>query len=533
MTDNVRKRKKEHKYIKFTFIKYTVFTLFACLLFVPGYVPFQREGDNVFHVTLNGVEVGTVDDPAKAEEMMWEARYQLASGREGFTFLEADLEMVGEEMLWGYVDDETYVRTNMISVLQDSVQSTLKRSYTVKVNDYLVNLASQQEVEQLFQAAIDKYDESGSFQVKLVHDPKREFSVFTTVVEKKEEEVEQTVPAENYLEAGVQLMLSSTGKNLGEPVEMDFDDFDYGVKNMDIVEDVEVIGAYLPTSQLNSLEEAIEHLVMEQEVPMIYTIVSGDTLSEIALKVNVPMDRIVEMNSDLLDSTSSTIHVGDKLVVTVPEPELSVTRRETKYYDEIYDAETEYIENDNWFTNDMVVRQQPSAGFRKITVEEVFVNDKVVEREILKEEVVKEAVALVVERGTKVPPTYIKPLSGGKLTSGFGPRSAPTKGASTYHKGIDWATPTGTSVVASCGGTVAKAGWANGYGYVVYVNHADGRQTRYGHLSKVLVKVGQTVKQGEKIALSGSTGISSGPHVHFEMLINNTQVNPLNYGVPK
>ena len=76
---------------------------------------------------------------------------------------------------------------------------------------------------------------------------------------------------------------------------------------------------------------------------------------------------------------------------------------------------------------------------------------------------------------------------------------------------------------------MAKAGWGSGYGYVVYINHEDGRQTRYAHLSKVLVSAGQTVKQGDRIALSGNTGISTGPHLHFEMLINGTQVNPLDY----
>ena len=103
--------------------------------------------------------------------------------------------------------------------------------------------------------------------------------------------------------------------------------------------------------------------------------------------------------------------------------------------------------------------------------------------------------------------------SGGRLSSNFGRRKSPTKGASSYHKGVDWSVPTGTAVFASCGGTVARAGWGSGYGYCVYINHEDGRQTRYGHLSKVLVKVGQTVKQGERIALSGNTGVSTGPHL--------------------
>ena len=204
-------------------------------------------------------------------------------------------------------------------------------------------------------------------------------------------------------------------------------------------------------------------------------------------------------------------------------------RTEDNYYEEAYDLDIIYIDNNDWYTNQSVVHQQPSAGFRKAIARVHYVNDKEVSREILKEEVVLEAVPKIVERGTKIPPTYIKPISGGRLSSGFGARSAPTKGASTYHKGVDWAVPTGTAVYASCGGTVSKAGWGSGYGYVVYIDHEDGRQTRYGHLSKVLVKAGQKVKQGDRIALSGSTGISTGPHLHFEILINGSQVNPLKY----
>ena len=166
--------------------------------------------------------------------------------------------------------------------------------------------------------------------------------------------------------------------------------------------------------------------------------------------------------------------------------------------------------------------QEPSAGRRKVAAVIEYKNGSEQSREILKEEIYADAVPKIVERGTKIPPTYIKPLSGGRLSSGFGGRKAPTKGASTNHKGVDWATPIGTPVVASNTGTVVTAGWVSGY-------HADGKQTRYGHLSKVLCKVGQTVTQGQKIALSGNTGRSTGPHVHFEIRINGTAVNPLKY----
>ena len=80
-----------------------------------------------------------------------------------------------------------------------------------------------------------------------------------------------------------------------------------------------------------------------------------------------------------------------------------------------------------------------------------------------------------------------------------------------------------------CGGTVVSAGWSNGYGYCITIRHPDGKQTRYAHLSKILVSSGKSVKQGDKIALSGNTGRSTGPHIHFEILVNGSQVNPLKY----
>ena len=301
-----------------------------------------------------------------------------------------------------------------------------------------------------------------------------------------------------------------------------------GILDMDFSEKVEVVEVYLPESQLTDVAAAIEQVVKEQETAGIYKVVAGDTLSEIAIKVNIPIDRLVEMN-DSLENENTTLQIDQELVITVPEPELSVTRVEQNYYEEIYDAEVQIIDVDTWYTNQTEIVQQPSAGFRRVVADVSFVNDKEVSREILKEEVVMEAVPKIMKRGTKIPPTYVKPINGGRLTSNFGKRAAPKKGASTYHKGVDWATPTGTPVYASCGGTVAKAGWGSGYGYVVYINHEDGRQTRYGHLSKVLVSAGQKVKQGDKIALSGNTGVSTGPHLHFEILINGSQVNPLKY----
>ena len=516
-----------HKKLKFTYVKYTVITLFCCTFFLKGYTLLERTGENFFHIKINGVEIGTIGDAQAAQELMNIARKKIACGRDELTFIEAEMTLEGEEVLWGAIDSEESLIVRVEEALRSNILQTMQRSYTMKVNEYMVSLSSVEEVQQLLQAAVDKYDTEGKFQVELVHDADREFSVLTThIVDLSQEEAAQE---ENSVsEGGVQPFLSQLGADADAGREMDFEDYELGLLTMDFAEEVEVVEAYLPESQLTPLATAIEDVTKEQETPGEYEVVEGDTLSEIAIKVNIPMDRIIEMN-EILEDENSTIRVGDKLIITVPEPELSVERTEQNYYEESYDAEVIYVDNDEWYTNQTQVLQQPSAGFRRVVADVSYLNDDEVSREILKEEIVMEAVPKIVERGTRIPPTYIKPVSGGRQSSGFGRRNAPTAGASSYHRGIDWAVPTGTAVFASSGGTVSRAGWGSGYGYVVYIDHEDGRQTRYAHLSRVLVEVGETVEQGERIALSGNTGVSTGPHLHFEILINGTQVNPLNY----
>ena len=525
----MKKRRFHFKRVKLAYVKSSLFTLFGCLLFVKGYTPYEETGENFFHVFVNEQEVGIVGDTDRAEELLVEARRQVASESEDLVFIEAELSYEGEEVLWGVVDEEEAVLERMEQALRDSVRKTMHRSYTMKVNEYMVNLASVEEVQTLLQAAVNKYDSEQKFQVELVQDNVRGFNVLTTQMVDSAVPEENTQNVEDYKAAGVEDILATMGQQ-EEPVEeMDFSDYDLGLKTVDFAEEVEIVEAYLPESQLVPLQAAIDDVTKEQEKPGEYEVVAGDTLSKIALKVNIPMDKIIEMNSHMLEDENSMIRVGDMLIITVPEPELSVTRMEQNYLEEIYDADVIYVDNNDWYTTQTKILQQPSAGFRKVVVNVSYLNDKEVSREILKEEIVTEAVPKIVERGTKIPPTYVKPISGGRLSSSFGKRTAPKKGASTYHKGVDWAVPTGTAVYASCGGTVARAGWGSGYGYVVYITHEDGRQTRYAHLSKVLVKAGQTVKQGEKIALSGNTGVSTGPHLHFEILIGGKQVNPIKY----
>ena len=118
----------------------------------------------------------------------------------------------------------------------------------------------------------------------------------------------------------------------------------------------------------------------------------------------------------------------------------------------------------------------------------------------------------------------------GDVTSRFGSRSSPFSigggGDSDWHAGIDIANSTGTPVVATADGEVAWGEWSAGYGNLVEINHGNGITTLYGHNSQIIVHAGQAVKKGQVIAYMGSTGNSTGPHVHYEVKVNGTDVNP-------
>jgi hypothetical protein len=121
------------------------------------------------------------------------------------------------------------------------------------------------------------------------------------------------------------------------------------------------------------------------------------------------------------------------------------------------------------------------------------------------------------------------PILSGYITSTFGFRKDPYRGRSAFHKGVDFAGARGSPVVAVADGVVTFSGKQSGYGNLVEIRHKDGLVTRYGHCQKLLVSEGATIGRGQTIATLGSTGRSTGPHVHFEVLVDGKQVNPLTY----
>jgi len=119
-----------------------------------------------------------------------------------------------------------------------------------------------------------------------------------------------------------------------------------------------------------------------------------------------------------------------------------------------------------------------------------------------------------------------RPIGRGWISSYYGMRTNPFTGKLQFHKGMDFASKSGSNVQAVAGGVVTWSSKRYGYGNLVEINHGNGYVTRYGHNKENLVQVGDTVKKGQSISLMGSTGRSTGPHVHFEVLKNGRQINP-------
>ena len=122
------------------------------------------------------------------------------------------------------------------------------------------------------------------------------------------------------------------------------------------------------------------------------------------------------------------------------------------------------------------------------------------------------------------------PLDPSAVTSGYGIRLHPILGTYRAHSGVDLAAPAGTPIAATGDGVVSFADWSGGYGLLVAVDHGGGMQTRYGHMSRIAVSPGQRVRTGDVLGFVGSTGLSTGPHVHYELRIGERAINPAGVG---
>lgn len=296
---------------------------------------------------------------------------------------------------------------------------------------------------------------------------------------------------------------------------------DDGVKYVGFTDRISVVETYVNASQIESKDAVYSDITTPVDEAEIYVVVPGDCLSIIAEKVGMTEDKLKELNEGI--ENDDDIYYDDRLNIIVPTPPVEIMVEKQETYTENYYADVEYQDDGSMFIGETTVIQEGSPGKHTVSDLVTYTGNMESERKHVDEIVEVAAVPQIVLRGTKSRPTYMFPVTNWNVTSNFGYRWG------RLHAGTDVGVPEGTTVRASRGGQVVTAGWVGGYGNCVIIDHGDGVCTRYGHLSQVLVSVGQYVDQGEQIALSGNTGRSTGPHLHFEIRINGEPTDPLPY----
>jgi murein DD-endopeptidase MepM/ murein hydrolase activator NlpD len=257
-----------------------------------------------------------------------------------------------------------------------------------------------------------------------------------------------------------------------------------------------------------------------------YKVKDGDNLWDIARAVKIDMDQIVFTNPGL---DPENLEIDQVLYLSKEAPLITVMATRETTVDEKIPCPVDVRYDDKLLLGEKEVITEGVPGEKTVTYRITRENGFETEREILSqvvksepttEVVVKGSITMVASRGSSVRLAW--PCDGG-IVSPFGMRWG------RMHEGIDLDAGYGSDVVAVAGGTVVSTGWDGGYGYQVQISHGGGLVTRYAHLSRILVSDGESVDRGEVIGLVGSTGNSTGPHLHFETIVGGEPRDPTNY----
>lgn len=513
-------------------------------------------------VMMDGDVVALAKSEEAAEEAYKAAR--LAYNADGVKLLDVDIsyEVVDKEKDKEAIKGMKLLRDEKLTkaILESFDQYGDKDksvAYTMRIDDYTVTVDSMSDVVSILEDAQGKYDENNRFKVCLELPEHRNVMMYEVQVEEKgtkeetsAEQIEATTetPAgqevesqdsdtavitipdkeivaltgvENETEGGEETTEAERPEE--EPVDADVaaQGVNDGVKYVGFSEKIQVMETYVDKSLISDRATAYGELTMENQEPTVYVVQPGDSLSGIAEKYNMSVDDVKALNPGI--ESDDNIYYDDRLTVSVPSAAVQILVQKQVTYKEDYYADVVYEDDGEMYIGESEVIQDGQAGTHTVTDLVTYMGDTEYEREQLQETVQVAAVAQIIKRGTKSKPTYMYPCTNWNITSRYGYRWG------RLHAGTDVGVPIGTTVRASRSGQVTVSGWVGGYGNCVMIDHGDGVVTVYGHLNECLVSVGQYVNQGETIALSGNTGRSTGPHLHFEIRIGGSAVDPEPY----
>lgn len=309
--------------------------------------------------------------------------------------------------------------------------------------------------------------------------------------------------------------------------QMKFDTTGETIENVYIDEDITVKETNIPVDDkifTDDVELSKYLLYGEDSKDRIYSVKAGDTIDSVAFANKVSPEELL-LSNDSLTSTSNLLYPGQQLKVVETSPQISVVEESYVVKDVESRFKTEEKYDKNLLMGDEKVTQEGQKGLDRVSQRVKSINGTIVYVDPLGKQVLKSPVNKVIVKGSK----YVSGVgsltnwgwptdSGWTLSSGYIYRNSPVGRGRELHTGLDISgTGYGSNIYATNNGVVMTAEYHYSYGYHVVINHNNGYMTVYAHMSRMAVKPGQTVARGQVIGYVGSTGDSTGPHVHYEI----------------
>jgi murein DD-endopeptidase MepM/ murein hydrolase activator NlpD len=433
---------------------------------------------DAFHVHVNGQKIGIVSDIKLIEQFK--------------TIKKAEFSKK-------YPNVKAIIRTDLIEVSEHKeMNSKIENLKTIELLDKLITPKSfgvEIKVDDKVVAVVKDKQVAEQILDKL----KKHYSSF----DKNNKNVLKSLSEEGYYE------LEASGLSL---------------KSVEFVQDIELVEVPISPEKVEDADEVFIRMQTGNVEPAKYTVMEGDCISCIAHKFDLTTEYIFRNNPWL---KNDKLQIGDELDITWLQPTVSVKSVEEVIKSEEIRYATDYELNGD-LRNGLVEMISPGKnGLKNVVYQITKVNGIVLEETVISEEIIEQPIQARAYRGTKIiigqgSGRFSWPVTSPRISSAYGMRWG------TFHRGIDI---TGNkTILAADNGKVVEAGYDNGgFGKMIIIDHMNGLKTLYGHLSQIGVKVGDIVEKNESIGVMGSTGYSTGVHLHFGIIENGTSVNPLKY----
>jgi murein DD-endopeptidase MepM/ murein hydrolase activator NlpD len=479
------KGNKSSKFAKKQSLKTAVMTAFAASALIFSSVSASAAGSvkltTVYHVYNNQQYIGTVSNKEVVEKIVEEKAAQFQESTKDLNLeFGSDIEYIEEQVFHSTAND-----TKTIQNLESSIQLQAEASSIVIDGQPVAFVENQETAENVIE------------RLKLE---------FVT-----QEQLDEVVARKSAPAAELPPLQENETRIL----------------DVRVSKDVSFDSENVTPDKIMSADEAVTFLKKGTLEEKKYVAQSGDVLGTIANNHGLTLADFIALNPGLTED--SVVNIGQEVNVTALKPYLEITVEKEENRKEAIAFENQVVEDGNMPKGETKVQQEGKDGERTVNYRISTQNGVTVSNVVTSEAVLAEPVPHILVKGTKVIPSrgtgnLAWPTVGGYISSQQGQRWGKA------HKGIDIARPSNRTIKAADNGKVVSAGnGGDGYGNKIVIDHENGLRTVYAHLDSIGVSVGQTVSQGSAIGVMGSTGNSTGVHLHFEVYKNGALQNPLNY----